>query len=939
VSERAPESERDLDRILAECLEELELEGSAALDRMCATHPKLAAGLRRRVGLLAAANLVSMSSNLDRLPRRLGDFEPLERLGEGAMGVVHRARQASTGREVALKLVRPSQLVFGAARARFRREVELSARLHHPTILPVIAVGEDEGLPWFALELVRGASLSAVLERLRARFGRAEAVDPGALPRMLQEATPATLRTEPRMSVPKSYRDWALGVGLAVARAVAHAHENGVLHRDVKPSNVLLGLDGRVFLTDFGLAGEPGEASLTGSHAAVGSLPYMAPEVLEGSRPDARSDIYGLGALTYEITTLRRPFEVVSSAALVRAILEANPPSPRKHAPRLGSDGEGVLQRAMERDPRARYATAYSFAEDLQNLLERRPTLARPAGPWLRLWRFVERRPAASAALVLAALFFLGTPSVLAWTQTRARKRVEKVNLELDKALDRAREERARADENLERAAEAVDSMLTETGSVMLDEVPMMQSLKRDLLERALGVLGELEPQAPSEPRHVLQSVNVNLAAAQARHDLRETESARAHAERGLARLDACGECPSYDPDRALSLRVGLLMLLSRIEQDGDPEEAIRLAREVIELGSSSQEQRTRQEVLLAHAQLHDLYFYAGDSASGRKWLDAALVVLNQDESSWPRDFFLQQLGKFHGMRGAMLYMENDDEGALRDLRRAIELLGELGPLRPESLRVRIETVTHQINLSSVLIRQGALDEALEVLKAARATQEELVRQFPSSQGFRVELGGILINLGLIYDSRGERELCGEAWEAAAEAGRVVAAHPEASMEALFQGGLSLSNLSSFHFENESYEAAIALAKEARGPLQRVIILQPGHTVAARACESTYLTEAYCALALGHLDEARALVIAAEETAPEERLAKRSSAEGWLKLAERLPEEERPACYERALVQLQRAVALGWNDPADLVDNPFLDPLRALPGFPAPGPP
>jgi len=935
----------ELDRLLAKVLHGMDSGGARALEDVCSAHPGRAADLRRRVRLLAATSLVDLGPALDRLPPSVGDFELLERLGAGAMGVVHRARQSSTGREVALKLVRPELLVFADARARFRREVELTARLHHRSIVPVLAVGETGGLPWLALALVPGPSLAALIALVRERYRDVSRVDPAALPALVREATPQALRRVPEdgtstreaSSSSWSWRVWSLKAVLAIARALAHAHGKGILHRDVKPSNVLVGADGRVLLTDFGLARESGEDSLTRTRAAVGSLPYMAPEVLSGEEADARGDVYGLGALAFELLTLHRPFEGASSAALVTAILGGAPPSPRRYAPRLDPDEEAVLLRALERDPRRRYATAFEFAEDLEALLERRPTRARPLGPGSRLRRLVERRPAASTAAALAVLLVVGLPSALAWSQGRARARQREVIASLDQALERERDERLRADENLDRAVGAVDTLLTETSSVLLSDVPLMQELKHDLLERALSVLDELMPQDPSSPRRLLQAANVDLAAGLARLDLGNADAARSQLRAGLARLDGCADCAAIDAARTELLRTRLLLGLARAETRNDPPAAELAVRAALELsdrvGDLSGE--LLRERLLGRMALHDLTYGAGRKEEARAEIDAAAdelelrgAVLSERDRLWLR-------ARIQGMRGTKGYLDATDVGAAaEDLRAALRDLDAIAELYPEALAPRADALGFGVNLAAVELRRGNLDAAEAALIVARREGERLVGLFPRASKYRTDLAGLLVNLGLVYQWREDFAGCREAWEAAAVAGRAVATAAEPSPDALLQAGIALGNLASLERDEERFEAAIAAAAEGEVFLRRALALKPGHLLHARSLEFAVLTRGRSALELGRVDDARAALADAEAVAPKEALAQRALTDGWLHLARVVPEDERGSALAEALRTLVRAVELGWNDPDDLVRNEELDPLRALPGFP-----
>lgn len=299
-----------------------------------------------------------------------GDYELIEELGRGAMGVVWRARQCSLKREVALKVILPGALGTRAARQRFQTEAEAAAALDHPHLIPVFQVGEFDGQPFYAMKLVEGGNLES---RLR-DFVR----QPRAAARLVA----------------------------LVAAAVHHAHQRGILHRDLKPANVLLDGD-RPLVTDFGLAKrlcDPAEVTLPGT--VLGSPAYMAPEQAAGRHADVSTaaDVYSLGAILYRLLTDRPPFAADSPVATLRLVLEFNLPPPRKLNPRLDRDLETICLKCLAREPQRRYPSAAALAEDLERWLRHEPVLARRAPAWERALRWPRRHPALAASL--AAVLF-----------------------------------------------------------------------------------------------------------------------------------------------------------------------------------------------------------------------------------------------------------------------------------------------------------------------------------------------------------------------------------------------------------------------------------------------------------------------------------------------------------------------------------------------------
>ncbi len=381
---------------------------------------------------------------------RLGDYTIRERLGQGGMGVVYLAREAKLERDVALKIVRPDLLLFGHGRERLRREVDAIARLKHANILPVYSAGEEAGVPFFTMEFVEGCTLAEVLGYLNRR--RPAELTAAALSGAVEELSRKTVGERPgrraQAQFGSSWTGASFRIALAVAEALEHAHERGILHRDVKPSNVMLTRDGRVLLLDFGLAASSEVSHLTLSGFPVGTLPYMSPEQIRGDSKlvGERSDVYALGVMLFELLTLRAPYLAPNAEVLRQRILEANPPPIRSLNPQVPWDAETVCLTAMDRDPARRYDSAGALAEDLANVIEHRPIRARRPGPLLRARRFVERHPVASVAASLGFLLLAGATAfgVVQASNVRALRTADQAK---ETALGDAKTALARKDE------------------------------------------------------------------------------------------------------------------------------------------------------------------------------------------------------------------------------------------------------------------------------------------------------------------------------------------------------------------------------------------------------------------------------------------------------------------------------------------------------------
>ena len=447
----------DLTReLVEECLDRWEDSGVEVLEEVCARHPDCADQVRRRIRKLLDTGLL-VASEGGQIPEQLGRYRILRRLGGGGMGVVFAARDEDDGREVALKVVRPEMLLFGAARKRFEREVAAVSRLDHPSLIEIYDVGEHDGLPYLAMELIDGSSVGEALIELSARDpATLEGSDLGAVIR------PGTSSADGPKLFEGPWSRVAVRVCHEIAKALAHAHAHGVVHRDVKPSNVMITRDGRVKLLDFGLARADDQVAMTRSGVQLGSLPYMSPEQIRGERQvvGPRSDVYALGVTLFEILSLHLPFASHSEESLRREIL-AGAPRITKVQPNVDADIATVLECALDPDPRRRYASASEFAEDLGRILAGRPIVAQPVSLWRRAERAARRRPVAATAALALGVSAIVIPTLLLLQRQDSQTRIENAETRLAAAEKRSTQQGERGDKHLKAALVAVDELVT----------------------------------------------------------------------------------------------------------------------------------------------------------------------------------------------------------------------------------------------------------------------------------------------------------------------------------------------------------------------------------------------------------------------------------------------------------------------------------------------
>jgi serine/threonine protein kinase/Tfp pilus assembly protein PilF len=301
-----------------------------------------------------------------------GDYELLEEIGRGGQGVVYRAHQKSLNRSVALKVIGLGPWTTEAHLKRFRREAEAAASLDHPCIVPIYEVGEREGSCYFSMKLVEGGQLDEVV--------RSE-------PMPIRQAAELIAK---------------------VARTVHYAHGHGILHRDIKPGNILLDAKGEPHLTDFGLARlVETESTVTGTLELLGTPSYMAPEQAAGgtTKVSKATDVYGLGAVLYQLLTGHPPFAGGTTYETIKLLLDTEPRPPRLLNPKVDRDLSTICLKCLEKDPKRRYSSALALAEDLEHWLGHEPILARHTGIFVRGRKWVRRNP--TSALLVASLIAL----------------------------------------------------------------------------------------------------------------------------------------------------------------------------------------------------------------------------------------------------------------------------------------------------------------------------------------------------------------------------------------------------------------------------------------------------------------------------------------------------------------------------------------------------
>jgi tetratricopeptide (TPR) repeat protein len=371
-------------------------------------------------------------------PRRIAHFGILRELGTGGMGTVYLAHDERMDREVALKVMARHRGLSEKAGKRFEQEAWIAGRLDHPALVKVYERGTWEDLSYFSMEYVDGGSLADVLENLR-RTGRDDA-------RGLEFGT-------------SRYVHWAIGKVIEAARGLDFAHRQGVVHRDVKPMNLLLARDhGSVKVADFGLAIDARVARMTTAGTVMGTISFMAPEQIRGEQDkiDARTDVYALGVTLFELLTLELPYTGQTQQLYMSQVLTVEARRASKLNTRVSRDLEIVLRKALEKQRRDRYQSAAALADDLDNVLHLRPIRAQPSGAAKRALKWIRRQPV-HAALIATLVVSVPTLAVVGARKIGERNAAREARV--TRLLDEARwlEERKRYDAVLERVAAVLE--------------------------------------------------------------------------------------------------------------------------------------------------------------------------------------------------------------------------------------------------------------------------------------------------------------------------------------------------------------------------------------------------------------------------------------------------------------------------------------------------
>ncbi len=738
-------------------------------DEFLALHPEIAAELAECLDGLAFIQGVGPQlrhalgglSNIgdpgdDRPPPGpLGDFRIVRELGRGGMGVVYEAEQLSLGRRVALKVLPFAAALDPKQLRRFRNEALAAANLNHPHIVPVYAVGCERGVHYYAMQLIEGQTLAALIRDLQA------AVQSGSHGEASADAEPAARDTRPGraagLSTERSHRSPAYvravaALGADAAEALEHAHQMGVVHRDVKPANLMVDARGHVWVADFGLAQFRGGPDLTLTGDLVGTLRYMAPEQAAAKHDlvDHRADVYALGVTLYELLTLTPAVPARDREEALRRLLDGDRPNPRRLNPAVPRDLETVLLKATAREPGERYATAQELADDLRRFLDGRPVAARRRGLTRRAGAWARRhRPlvaAAGAALVITTVGLATSLVVVA-------------------------AERAEAARQRDQARRAVEDMYTAVAERWLSQEPGLEEIQRQFLLKALGYHREFTryEEGGAEPRAAAARAYRRVGDIQRRLEVfpdaewayrKAASRFRRLADKNPARREFVEELA------ACHQALGDLLVQTKRHAAGEAEYRAAVALREQLLDGSADPARARRDLGVSVARLGRALQLTGRTAPAADAFERAVGLLaGSADGAEYESRLAEALGYLAEIRGG----EGRREQALRLLEQSVGHRRTALALRPRDPALRrglADVVTH---LGAAQFRLDDCAGAERSYREALALRGRLAEDFPMTPSYRADLARTHAALADMHHSAGNHPAAITSYRAAAE--------------------------------------------------------------------------------------------------------------------------------------------------------------------------
>jgi tetratricopeptide (TPR) repeat protein/tRNA A-37 threonylcarbamoyl transferase component Bud32 len=753
TDDRTPAAAADLDSLLGRVADDFLLRQERGErpdpEEYAARHPEAADLIRKALGslrLVESAGDGPAPAGGPPVAGVLGDFRIGREVGRGGMGVVYEAEQLSLRRRVALKVLPFAAVMDPRSLQRFRNEALAAAGLDHPHVVKVHAVGQDRGVHYLAMQFVEGRSLADLIAERRGEAARP--ADPTAAP----AATPPGSRTPADAAYLRRVAEW----GAQAADALEHAHALGVVHRDVKPANLLVDGRGHLYVADFGLAQVAADPGLTATGDVLGTPRYMSPEQAAARHGlvDHRTDVYALGATLYELLTLAPAVPGESRAEVLRRVAEADPARPRSLDRRVPWDLETVVLKCLEKDPARRYPSAKELADDLRRWLAGDPIKARRPTARRRAWGWVRRSPARAA---LAATLVLGVAGLVGGVLWH--------NRELRAAADREAGLAREAVRQRDVARRAAEDMYTRVAQDWLADAPRLTDVQREFLEKARAIYEDLAGRPDTGPAARLDLARAYRRLGEIDSKLGRHEPAAAALDRAAALLE--GEGPG-DPGRTAELADIHRLKAGHLSARGRQEEAEAAGRRALALYAVVPPDAAGPEVRYGDASAY-LNLSAillrterfADSEAAAREAAAILRPLAAEVPGEPRYHYLLG-GCLNNLAHAAL-RRGDPAAARPLLEEAIGHQESALRLRPGFVGARVYLRNHYANLVMVLGRPADRPAAVAAARRALASAERLADDFPDRPGYQSLVADSALDLGNLLRAGGRAEDAAEA--------------------------------------------------------------------------------------------------------------------------------------------------------------------------------
>jgi serine/threonine protein kinase/tetratricopeptide (TPR) repeat protein len=783
---------------------------------------------------------------------QLGDFRLLREVGRGGMGVVYEAEQLSLNRRVALKVLPFAAALDPRRLQRFKNEAQAAAHLQHQHIVPVYYVGLERGVHFYAMQFIDGQTLAQMIHELRRQAGADTAGDRAghrapdpeqttpyradSVP--AEDAATATVRDLPAHAEtpPPSPSAWSCGRGpqffLAAARlaaqaaeALEHAHQLGVVHRDIKPGNLLVDGRGALWVTDFGLAQVQGDAKLTLSGDLVGTLRYMSPEQALAQRVvvDHRADIYSLGVTLYELLTLEPAFGGTDRQALLRQIAFEEPRRPRRLNKAIPVELETIVLKAMEKNPAERYATAQELADDLEHFLKdepiraRRPTAVQRARKWGRRHRAVVWSGAAAAAVVVI-LAIAGLSLGLILVDRERERTVAEQGRTAAALTQEARRRR--------QATGALNSLVSQFVEDRLSRQAELLPEHRAFLEQALKVYEEFAADVGQDEDARNGVANAYFRAGSILYRLGRLTGAEAAFARSRDLFAAlAADFPRTPGYRASVARANLNLGVVRVDAGHLQEAADALALALDSFGplvdANPSEGSSRESLANVHMMLGNVHHARGRYRQAEAAYRRAIACLGRRTAGAPDDGkHTVLLARTNYNLALVLQRALQAREAENAFRKAIALQKELVERAPLEPAYRADLAASYDNLAVLLAPSGRPEEVDQLYAQAVALQKQLAADFPSLPAYRQDLARTYDDQGDQFQSRGRLQAAEDIYRQAVTIQRQLAEqHPKVQAYGWDAGGSYIRLADLFrstgrtHEAEEAYRRALAMLK------------------------------------------------------------------------------------------------------------------------------